>query len=131
MKKKPTKWSDVPIGTRFVVVANSNGNNYPRDQELSVEYNPPAAAAVIVTGYNTLKISDVRFVNQTREILIKDRDKACKELERINSILAYMDENGLKEYDPKLHFFHNTMKLLKQKKGVTFEEVQAALEPML
>ena len=104
--KKYKSWKDVPNGTKFIVVKNSNEHDYPMHTVLIKDKDTDdVIEGMVITNHNYLSIKDVKFASCTlvdmqeeKRHLTNEYTKAIKELDMK---IEFCEKNGLEEYDEK------------------------------
>jgi hypothetical protein len=131
---KYTKWSQVPVGTKFKVVSNSNSHNYPLNELLTVVSRNSTSSCAHVTGnpiHNTLMIKDCLFVNfdlaTMKDVIVQKQEALLKiqeEIIEVENCIKFCEEQGLEEYDEDLHKVMKTLDTLESKKLTKLEKAK-------
>lgn len=132
--KKYLNWKDVPKGTKFKVVRNTNGHNYPLNTTLTTKKNKPFGAsasdvAVEFTG-NSLHILDCQFSGDTISEIKKQQKELQEQITILNSKIKLMEELELDEYDENVIKVHQTLTLI-DKKGISKIEKAKAIAKLI
>ena len=124
MSKKFKSWKDVPEGTKFKVVNNTNSHDYPMNVVLRTERAVTGTCGQVIDKYNNLKIADVVFVSATVPEMEEELEQKKKEMEEISSKIKFCKDNGLEEFDEETYRAYAALAVIESKKS-KMEKVKA------
>lgn len=127
--------SNLPIGTKIVVVSDSTSAKIPIGTKLKITdyYNNPATGIYVVYNNTSLYLllSDVRLcnitideINEELELAEKNLNEAKNSVENIKNKINYLTETGNKEFDENEFRAYNTIKTLENSNLSTVEKAK-------
>lgn len=125
-KQKYKSWAEVPLGTMFKVVRNTNNHNYPLNTPLTVSVRCMATSGAVCTGYNHLNIGDVEFIDtyleelkETKKLLKDSIAELQSQLVDIQSKIDYCIQNRIEKFDDTEYKVYQIIKEFE--KGTTID----------
>ena len=116
MGKKISTFAGIKTGQKFKVIANIGSHCYPMDTILTfkkpgVNTSTMTDIALEVFG-NSIRAAEIELVNYTIEEMIKEKQALLKEIDDVDSKIAFCLENGLKEFDDNVFKVMQTLKII-------------------
>lgn len=121
MSKALTTFAGIKRGTRFKVINNSNGHNYPQHKVLIFKKDGLAGVSQmsdIAEGMscNTIELRDIRLCNESLTDLHQKVVELQEELDLANEKIKVCNDLGLTEYDDNVIKVHKALAIIKTKK---------------
>lgn len=135
--KQYTSWVGIPAGTKFTVLKNNNGHNYPLHKTLTLRRLGDGGivmnnCALEVPSGNSLNFMDCQFhlemtlseLREEREALIKQQKIALDEIE---ANIKFCEDNEITKFFPNMVEVARTLEALESKKN-NVQKAEAILE---
>lgn len=136
MEKKLTSWKDLKKGTKFKIIKNTSGHNYPLETIFTLSRDGESKESMSdiakeFPGGNFVHIKEVQLyprtipqLRQEKSDLIKKLSTITLEIDVIEDKIKYMIEHKLEEFDEEEYQIFQMLEIVECPNLSKFEKVK-------